>query len=76
MKTCLMWTQTYADTLTGTDKIFSMDKILSIYPLIQGQNCHVWTVDTKRCTTKQNYLYLFGNLAVTLGGGGGVVVMN
>ena len=39
--------------------------ILSIYPLICGHTCNAWMVDTQKCTTEQNYLYLCGHLAVT-----------
>ena len=66
-KACLMWTQAYADTPPTVDKILCTDRFLPVYPLICGQTCHAWTVDTKKCTVEQNYLLLHGHLAVTSG---------
>ena len=61
-KTCLTWTLAYTDTPPTVDKILCMDRLLSIYPLICGQTCHAWMVDTKKSTTEQNYLLLCGHL--------------
>ena len=56
-----MWTQAYTNTHPTIDKILLTDRFLSIYPLIHGQTCNVWTVDTKICTVEQNYPHLHGH---------------
>ena len=56
------------DTHPTVDKILCTDRILSIYPLICGQTCHAWTVDTKKCAVEQNYLLICGHLAISSGG--------
>ena len=53
------------DTHPTVDKILCTDRILSIYPLIHGQTCHAWMVDTKKCTVEQNYLLIRGHLAIS-----------
>ena len=59
-KTCLTWTQAYTDTQSTLDKILCTDRFLSIYLLTHGQTCHVWMVDTKKCTkeTKLPLIYM------------------
>ena len=53
-KTC----RAYADTQSTVDKTLCTDRFLSIYPLIHGQTCHAWMVDTKKlyCGTKLPFL--------------------
>ena len=66
-KTCHTWTRAYVDTHPTMDKTLYTNRILSIYPLIRGQTCHAWTVDTKKCPVEQNYLLICGHLAVSSG---------
>ena len=66
-KTCHTRTRVYVDTHPTVDKILCTDRILSIYPLIRGQTCHAWMVDTKKCTVEQNYLLICGHLAISSG---------